>query len=560
MERILEGKVAVITGNAQGIGKGISLELARYGADIVGNHVDLSMEAMSRAEMTRQQIEALGVRAFSIPADVSTKEGRQFLLQETLNISKRVNILVLNAARGLQKGKPANWAEIMNVEAQLALVEGFLPYMSKGNVIIYPTSLWAHEYGKVKQLPAYGEVARTKYMAEMAFKEMIPDLTKKGILMRFLCGYLVAGTGAHQIFRANYPDLVGYLESKAEGGRLPDIFDMGRGARELVLSGEPSGSILFIGGIYADPIEHRGAIKLDNLQIRKELPMYGLNKLRVDAFESGEDPKQSISKYVVKPADLQSWEENPFDSFEISEEGKGVARRTTQEGETDGHFSINGQEERIYRGVDLIKDAAKAVMLTWKYLNKDLNGMPVFTGASSFVFDNMVFPENRLTFETTVVSEGPDSIVSDCEIKIGDIISVARIEGIECSVQKGDAPIDPNNELLEIAAQSLILTWQTSNTWVRGVPVFRGGENFKFYDSASAGDKLTISSVITYEGSNNVIGESEIRIGDKLLAKMNGIEGQLIPNIEIAQAEMRRQRNLRRKATRFALAAENLPV
>ena len=62
----LKGKVALITGSARGIGKGIALGFAKQGADIVIN--DLNAQEASK---TVEEIKKLGVKAIKIIADVT---------------------------------------------------------------------------------------------------------------------------------------------------------------------------------------------------------------------------------------------------------------------------------------------------------------------------------------------------------------------------------------------------------------------------------------------------------------------------------------------------------
>ncbi len=60
----LEGKVAIVTGAARGIGRATALELARNGADVVVN----DLPAVDAAAAVVQEIEALGRRALFSPA------------------------------------------------------------------------------------------------------------------------------------------------------------------------------------------------------------------------------------------------------------------------------------------------------------------------------------------------------------------------------------------------------------------------------------------------------------------------------------------------------------
>ena len=61
--KLLEGKVAVVTGAARGIGKAIALEFAKEGADVA--FTDLTIDENGKA--TEAEIAALGVRAKDTP-------------------------------------------------------------------------------------------------------------------------------------------------------------------------------------------------------------------------------------------------------------------------------------------------------------------------------------------------------------------------------------------------------------------------------------------------------------------------------------------------------------
>jgi len=66
----LAGKIALVTGSARGIGRGIALCMAEEGADIVIN--DLPQQA-AIAQETVREIEALGRRALFCAADVTDR-------------------------------------------------------------------------------------------------------------------------------------------------------------------------------------------------------------------------------------------------------------------------------------------------------------------------------------------------------------------------------------------------------------------------------------------------------------------------------------------------------
>lgn len=87
-----QGKTALITGGAQGLGLQMALAFAREGVDIVLS--DVNAEAL---EMAREQVEAEGVRAFAWPADVTDPDALQALREKVREHAGPIDILVNNA-------------------------------------------------------------------------------------------------------------------------------------------------------------------------------------------------------------------------------------------------------------------------------------------------------------------------------------------------------------------------------------------------------------------------------------------------------------------------------
>jgi NAD(P)-dependent dehydrogenase (short-subunit alcohol dehydrogenase family) len=91
MER-LKGKVAVVTGGAQGIGKAIATRLAQDGASVV--IADLQKFDQAAAEIAKSS----GSRTLGLQIDVSSETDTKRMADETIRTFGRIDILVNNAA------------------------------------------------------------------------------------------------------------------------------------------------------------------------------------------------------------------------------------------------------------------------------------------------------------------------------------------------------------------------------------------------------------------------------------------------------------------------------
>jgi NAD(P)-dependent dehydrogenase (short-subunit alcohol dehydrogenase family) len=101
MERICEGRVAVVTGAARGIGRGHAVELARQGAKVVvndlGAEVDGSGASISPAQQVVDDIVASGGEAVVNGDDVSTAAGADGLVKTALDAFGDLHVVINNA-------------------------------------------------------------------------------------------------------------------------------------------------------------------------------------------------------------------------------------------------------------------------------------------------------------------------------------------------------------------------------------------------------------------------------------------------------------------------------
>jgi NAD(P)-dependent dehydrogenase (short-subunit alcohol dehydrogenase family) len=140
-DRPLQGKVALVTGSARGVGRAIAVELAKAGADVVVTARTLaprSDDLTGTINETALAIEDAGSRAFAIQADLSLPADRQRVVDQTFGKFGRVDILVNNAAdtgdnvfRGFRETTPEEWSGQMdlNVNTMYFLMKACAPSM-----------------------------------------------------------------------------------------------------------------------------------------------------------------------------------------------------------------------------------------------------------------------------------------------------------------------------------------------------------------------------------------------------------------------------------------------
>jgi NAD(P)-dependent dehydrogenase (short-subunit alcohol dehydrogenase family) len=109
----LSGKTALVTGAARGLGRAYALRLARLGANVVINDIDLRANEEFGEELTAgtvaEEVEALGTRALGIQADVTDRSQVDAMFARTVEEFGRLDVLVNNAG-GALRGRERSWA------------------------------------------------------------------------------------------------------------------------------------------------------------------------------------------------------------------------------------------------------------------------------------------------------------------------------------------------------------------------------------------------------------------------------------------------------------------
>ena len=113
--KLLEGKTAIVTGAARGIGKGIAVEFAKAGANIA--FTDLRVD--ENAEATVKELESYGVKAKAYASDASKFDETQTVVDAIVEDFGKVDILVNNAGITmdalLMRMTEQQWDAVINV-------------------------------------------------------------------------------------------------------------------------------------------------------------------------------------------------------------------------------------------------------------------------------------------------------------------------------------------------------------------------------------------------------------------------------------------------------------
>lgn len=143
--KLLEGKVAVVTGAARGIGKAIALKFASEGADVA--FTDLVID--DNAKATEAEIAAFGVRAKGYASNAANYDDTHNVVDEIMKDFGRIDILVNNAGitrDGLMmRMDEKQWDAVINVNLKSAFnfIHAVTPIMmrQRGGSIINMASV-----------------------------------------------------------------------------------------------------------------------------------------------------------------------------------------------------------------------------------------------------------------------------------------------------------------------------------------------------------------------------------------------------------------------------------
>ena len=182
--KLLEGKTALITGAARGIGKALAMKFAQEGANIAFTDLVLNDEMAAGLEATRKEIEAVGVVCRAYAGNAADFEQTEATVKQIKEDFGTIDILVNNA--GITKDglmlrmTEKQWDDVINVNLKSAFnfIHACVPVMmrQRGGSIINMASV----------VGVHGNAGQANYAASKAgmialAKSVAQEMGPKGI-------------------------------------------------------------------------------------------------------------------------------------------------------------------------------------------------------------------------------------------------------------------------------------------------------------------------------------------------------------------------------------------
>ena len=233
-QKPLTGRIALITGGSRGIGRAITLELARLGADVAINFFRNPGPARELADAVKQQF---GVRAETFRAHIGEADQVQGLIMDVTDAFGGLDILINNAASGVQRtvmdleANHWNWTLDINARGPWLAAKYAVPHMlarGGGNIVNISS------VGASRVMDNYMSVGVSKAALESLTRYLAVELAPQGIRVNAVSGGLVKTEALDHFRRPREHDRARHPED-TPAGRMVTPEDIARAVAFLCL-------------------------------------------------------------------------------------------------------------------------------------------------------------------------------------------------------------------------------------------------------------------------------------------------------------------------------------
>ncbi len=196
MERSLAGQVALVTGAARGIGRGIALGLADAGADVVvtdleggGGGLSYELSDKNALEKVAAEVAERGVRSLAVACDVTQKAAAANAVTAAVENLGRLDLLVNNAGvvhfEPMETFDESRWDLLfdVNVKGVFLMSQAAIPELTRrgGNIVNIASVAGKRGY------PAGSAYCGTKFAVVGITQSLAAELGPAGVRVNAVC-------------------------------------------------------------------------------------------------------------------------------------------------------------------------------------------------------------------------------------------------------------------------------------------------------------------------------------------------------------------------------------
>ena len=175
---MLEGKVALVTGASQGLGRALALAYAKEGANLI-----ISSRSAGSLETVAKEASGSSVEVLAVPADLSRNEDVQKLVDAAVARFGKIDVLVNNAGLlgprvRIEEYPEDKWRSVLdaNLTGPFLVSKAAIPHMREGASVINVTSGVS-----IEGRPEWGAYSVSKFGLEGLTQILAAELKAHGI-------------------------------------------------------------------------------------------------------------------------------------------------------------------------------------------------------------------------------------------------------------------------------------------------------------------------------------------------------------------------------------------